>query len=127
MFLAGCVLTVLGIGWQEDPIPSFLLIIVFVSLLLVTILGPIYADRAGGHFYIIQTQGLLPTAYFASAGLFGFSAQFAYTSLALTHVFAMPIFREAKLCEQSETDYYLCWGRFGDRPIVEDATVIWNY
>jgi ABC-type multidrug transport system ATPase subunit len=127
LFLAGCVLTVLGFGWQEDPIPSFALIIAFVSLLLVTILGPIYADRAGGQFYLMRTQGLLPAAYIASAGLFGFSAQFAYTFLALTLVFAMPIFREAELCEKSETSYYSCWGSFGDRPMVEDAAVIWNY
>jgi len=89
--------------------------------------GPVYADRAEGQFYLMRSQGLLPPSYLLSLSLYASSCQFAYTVLTLSALYVTPLFLPSKPITDETDDWYYYWyGTFGD-PQQVVPTRIWNF
>mmetsp|Transcript_57713 Transcript_57713/g.172210 ORF Transcript_57713/g.172210 Transcript_57713/m.172210 type:complete len:1811 (-) Transcript_57713:232-5664(-) len=108
------------IGLATDPrydlYGLFVIPVAFLSFMMMSIVGPIYTDRAEGLFYISRTQGMLARSYVLATSLYSFLVQFAYAFLLLTLYYASPMFREPYICPGqtgSNYDYNYCqqyWG-----------------
>lgn len=103
LFLVGTVLLMLGVGGNAYPLPALTLVIFFMSILLIVIVGPVYADRFEGQFYLMKSQGLLPLGYISGLCLYAFTIQLVYNMLTMIGVFATPFFRETFACERDAT------------------------
>ncbi len=122
----GSVLLLFGVSWNENPLPSLPVVIFFMSTFLLAIIGPIYADRSEGQFYLMKSQGLLPLGYIAGVSMYAFSAQFIYNLITLTGIFVSPFFWKSELCDY-ENDWENCYPGFGGRQQISNPLVVWNY
>eukprot|EP00339_Tiarina_fusa_P012759 CAMPEP_0117055772 /NCGR_PEP_ID=MMETSP0472-20121206/38691_1 /TAXON_ID=693140 ORGANISM="Tiarina fusus, Strain LIS" /NCGR_SAMPLE_ID=MMETSP0472 /ASSEMBLY_ACC=CAM_ASM_000603 /LENGTH=1686 /DNA_ID=CAMNT_0004771953 /DNA_START=109 /DNA_END=5169 /DNA_ORIENTATION=- len=109
LFLFGAVMLGLFVGKYDASAGVFVGVVCFLSLPLIVVIGPTYADRAGGQLYLMRSQGLLPLAYVSGAGLYALSIQLVYGLILLSALYATPSFRDPLNCEE---DYDACgWER----------------
>jgi ABC-type multidrug transport system ATPase subunit len=124
LLLMGSTVLMIAVSWYDNPIPFLLFVIVFMSIILITIIGPVYSDRLEGQFYLMRSQGLLPKGYLGGLCLYAFIIQFTYNLLTLTGVFASPFFRDVVLCDY-EKDGDKCYSHhFGQKQVVVYPTVV---
>jgi hypothetical protein len=97
-----------------------------LSVLLVTIIAPVYSDRAEGIFYLMRSQGLLTSSYIFGTTLYGFCVALVYYTLVLVGFYATYIFREPTVCNYNSTDSS-CYenGRFR-HPLAESSGIFFD-
>lgn len=122
------VLIALLLGYRAtdsgEPAPFLLAPLIFLSLMLVNLVSPIYAVRNLSLFYLMRTQGLLKTSYVLGTCTYALIVQFTFTFVLLSVFFAAPVFRSPDLCESDGTP---CYGRtFGDPRLVDPAYIYWR-
>jgi ABC-type multidrug transport system ATPase subunit len=129
----GALLLGMEVANSYNPTAWFILVLVFLSFLLTSTIGPIYADRNEGQFYLMQTQGLLPEAYLAGFGLYSFTVTTVYALLVLSLLFASPVFRDPDICVREinigDDDYIYyddCY-RYGFGKAIIRPQTIYNY
>lgn len=124
--IIGAVILMFGVSWNANPLPALLVVILVLSIFLLAIIGPVYADRFEGQFYLMKSQGLLPLGYIGGLSLYAFTVQFLYNLLTLTGIFASPFFRESEFCDY-ENDWESCYPGFGGRQQIQYALNISNF
>jgi hypothetical protein len=98
-----------------------------LSVLLVTIIAPVYSDRAEGIFYLMRSQGLMTSSYIFGTTLYGFCVALVYYTLVLVGFYATYIFRGPTPCHYSSTGsscYYDC-GRYS-HPVGESSEIFFD-
>ena len=100
--------------YENTKINMFSMTTAFLSLLLVSILIPIYEDENEGQLYLVRSNGLLSASYLCGTGCYAFLVQLVYGLVLLLLFFATPYFREPEICDQTDETYcYNAWG-WGD-------------
>ena len=92
-----------------------------VSLILVTLVSPVYMDRKYGLDYLMRAQGLLGQSYLLGYGLYSFTVAFIFSLLVLSLFYATPLFREPQICDPSNdlsSNTNCPYFEFGDHRIV---------
>jgi ABC-type multidrug transport system ATPase subunit len=79
-------------------IPAMTVPTAVLSLMLLNIVGPIYLDRKLELFYLLRTQGLLKRGYILGTSLYSFAIMFVYGFIALSLLYATPMFRDPTIC-----------------------------
>jgi hypothetical protein len=97
-------------GYGDLP-PFLTAPVVFLSLMLLTLVSPIYYDRTNGLFHSMRMQGMLESSYLLSTSVYAFVIQFGYAFVLLTLFFATPVFREPIPCISNTS--YGCWADSG--------------
>lgn len=87
------VVTAMALVFESDPMLDVFVVIFLISIMLVFIISPLYADRSGGQLYTMKSHGLLPAGYIVGFSLYAFTVQLIHNILTLTLVFASPHFR----------------------------------
>uniref|UniRef100_A0A6T6FY55 ABC transporter domain-containing protein n=1 Tax=Craspedostauros australis TaxID=1486917 RepID=A0A6T6FY55_9STRA len=106
-----------GLGTNFGDGRGYLVLpILFVSLMLVGIIGTIYSDRAENLFYLMRTQGLLPKSFLLGTTSYAFLVQFLFTFLTLTVLYFTPMFAKQQVCTETSTDY--CDADFAQKPQI---------
>jgi ABC-type multidrug transport system fused ATPase/permease subunit len=123
------VLIALLVGFQaagsSEPAPFLLAPVIFLSLMLVNLVSPIYADRNLGLFYLMRTQGLTKSSYVLGTSIYALIVQFVFAFVLLSLFFAAPVFRSPELCSYSNP-YLPCYGHsFGDPREDYPETIYW--
>lgn len=98
LFVAGCLLLGFGAAMDYDPTVLFFLVVLFTSLILVSIIGPVYSDKTEGLLYLMQSQGLLSKAYVAGISFYGLSVYLVYGFIMLGGFYGTSMFREPIEC-----------------------------
>ena len=127
MFLATTILIGVSLANAWNPVNLFAVPTATVSVLLVTVIAPVYADRADGMFYLMRSQGLLESSYLLSSVIYSFAVALVYNFLVMASMYATPFFRSPEICGSDDDDgYSYCYGRFGDPPLYSwyDVTMI---
>jgi hypothetical protein len=107
---------------NSEVAPFLLAPIIFLSLMLVNLISPIYADRNLGLFYLMRTQGLMKTSYVLGTSIYSLIVQFVFAFVLLSIFFAAPVFRSPDVCASVES----CSGRgFGDPRVVQPVYIYW--
>ena len=114
----------LGAG-SYDPIPGLTLPTAFLSMMLLSIITPIYNDREQNLFYLMRSQGLLRRSFLLGTSEFAFGIQLIYGFVLLSLYYATPLFRETTVCG-IEASYDDCQHNFGDPP-KDYGNSIWFY
>ena len=124
LLLIGNIILGLAMANASNPSAGFAMPVTTLSLLLICVIGPIYADRSEGLLYLMRTQGLIAESYLASTGLYGFLIQLLYAFLVLTALYATPIFRSPYVCDGYD-DEACYWEnvKWSDRQHTEDETI----
>ncbi|CAJ1959846.1 unnamed protein product [Cylindrotheca closterium] len=122
IFVAGCLLTGFGVANDYDPTSLFGVVVLLASLILTSIIGPVYSDKAEGLFYLMQSQGLLSRAYVAGISLYGFSVYLVYGLIILGGFYGTSMFREPIECPYGEDE----WGYYRDICEVNDWEKPWG-
>ncbi len=108
--------------YDDDQLPYLPQVIFFLSIFLLPIIGPVYADRSHGQFYLMKSQGLQPPGYVGGLSLYAFSAQLIYNLSILSGIFASPVFRPSEFCDY-ENDRESCF----DKKRLASPVTIRNY
>jgi hypothetical protein len=124
------VLIALLVGFQaagsSEPAPFVLAPVIFLSLMLVNLVSPIYADRNLSLFYLMRTQGLLKTSYVLGTSIYALIVQFLFAFVLLSLFFAAPVFRSPDLCGYATSSNTTCFQRdFGDPRLVDPEYINW--
>ena len=121
--------------WPNWGVWYFLLPTVMAcSFMLISIISPIYADRANGLWKMMTTQSMMESSFLLGTSIYSLLVQFAYTFVLLTLFYASPIFRTASTpdCKAdtsyitddiydgsySSYDYECGYSSFGEKAIV---------
>ena len=83
-----------------------------VSLVLINVVSPVYADRKTGLFYLMRTQGLLKHSYVLGHGLYAWLLSFVVSVVTLSLLYATPLFRDPII----GTEYSRVVWSLGDAP-----------
>jgi hypothetical protein len=103
--------------------PFLLAPVIFLSLMLVNLVMPIYADRNLSLFYLMRTQGLMKKSYVLGTSTYALIVQFIFAFVLLSLFFATPVFRSPDLCSYPTIP---CYGRsFGDPRLVSPEYIYW--
>jgi ABC-type multidrug transport system fused ATPase/permease subunit len=130
IFYGLLVLLALIVGFKaadsSEVAPFLVAPTIFLSLMLMNLVLPIYTDRNLGLFYLQRTQGLLKTSYILGTSIYALIVQFIFAFVLLSLFFATPVFRSPEICG-SATDYTVsCYDRgFGDKRLAEPALLYW--
>mmetsp|Transcript_2306 Transcript_2306/g.4967 ORF Transcript_2306/g.4967 Transcript_2306/m.4967 type:complete len:1771 (+) Transcript_2306:192-5504(+) len=115
--------------WPDYTYLYFLLVtVVILSFMLISIISPLYSDRANGLFKMMLTQGMLERSFLLGTSIYSLIVQFGYSFVLLTLFYASHIFRTASVLDcSSSTVYYdgypsysgcSYYTKFGDKPTV---------
>ena len=124
LFLATTILVGLAYANAWNPISLFTVPTISLSVLVVTVIAPVYADRADGMFYLMCSQGLMESSYILGVVIYSFSVALIYNVLVLAGMYATPIFRAPHICGEEDYD---CWGKFGERQYVWEPANIYGW
>jgi ABC-type multidrug transport system ATPase subunit len=119
LLLLACIITGLSTANSYSPIYGFCVPAITLSLLLLSVVGPVYSDRQEGLFYLMRTQGMLSNSYLISTSVYALSIAFVYGFLTLTLLFATPLFRDTYICPVGASWYECSW-EFGNPRTVEN-------
>jgi ABC-type multidrug transport system fused ATPase/permease subunit len=130
IFYSLFVFIALLVGFQaagsNEPAPYLLAPVIFLSLMLVNLVSPIYADRNLSLFYLMRTQGLMKTSYVLGTSTYALIVQFIFAFVLLSLFFATPLFRSPDLCSYATDATIPCYGRsFGDPRLVSPDSIYW--
>jgi ABC-type multidrug transport system fused ATPase/permease subunit len=116
---------VFSAGSQSPPIIMMVIPTALLSMMLLSVISAIYSDRQLGLFYLIRTQGLLKGAYLLGTSMYSLTVMFMYGLVALSLLYAMPLFRDPTICPQDEFYSGACTHKNGDPPIVYPLPISW--
>jgi lysylphosphatidylglycerol synthetase-like protein (DUF2156 family) len=71
----------------------FLALVFLLSMILVSLISPIYSDRNAGLFKMMQLQSMFNKSFILGTSLYSWAVSFLYTFVVLTLFFATPIYR----------------------------------
>jgi ABC-type multidrug transport system ATPase subunit len=88
----------LGLGlaalWPYEAIYYFLLLTVFfLSMIMISLISPIYSDRNLGLQKMMEMQSLFRSSFLLGTSIYSLVVSFVYTFVVLTLFFATPIYR----------------------------------
>lgn len=122
LFLVGCLVLGFGTAGDYEPSAFFGVTVLLTSLILASIIGPVYSDNAEGLRYLMESQGLLSRAYVTGISLYGFSVYLVYGFIILGGFYGTSMFREPIECPYGEDE----WGNFRRICEVDDWEKPWG-
>lgn len=93
---------VFSAGSRTPPIATLVIPTALLSLMLLNVVSSIYSDRQLDLFYLIRAQGLLKRSHILGTSMYSLTVTFVYTFVALSLLYATPLFRDPKICPQDE-------------------------
>jgi len=121
VFVVGCLLYGFEAAKWYDPTLLFGLVVMLTSLILTSIIAPVYSDKTEGLLYLMQSQGLLSKAYVAGISLYGLSVYLVYGLIILGGFYGTSMFREPIECPFVEEE----WGIY-QRCSLDDWEKPWG-